>query len=86
MPISDFVEVLDGVADGCFEIVDVGEGAVSEAVSLEVCPHRFDVVEFGCALASIKPCVQWRLRRVDQLHLFVGLRGEKRLPLRPLAC
>ena len=60
MPISDFVEVLDGVVDGGFEIVDVGEGAVGEVVRLEVSPHCFDVVEFGGYFGSHSTVSQCR--------------------------
>jgi len=34
--------------DGLVERVRVGEGLVSEVVCLEIMPHDFDVIEFGC--------------------------------------
>src|SRR3954454_6443582 len=39
------VETGDGVRDGAFESVDIGEGAIGELMLLEVAPASFDVVQ-----------------------------------------
>src|SRR3954469_18308997 len=41
------VETGDGVRDGAFESVGIGEGSVGELMLLEVAPASFDVVQLG---------------------------------------
>src|SRR4051812_6448766 len=41
------VETGDSVRDGAGESVDIGEGAISELMLLEVAPASLDVVQFG---------------------------------------
>ena len=41
------VEAGDGVRDGAFESVGIGEGMVGELMLLEVAPASFDIVQFG---------------------------------------
>jgi hypothetical protein len=47
MRLSLLIEVIDGVPDGAFESVGIGQGAVGELMLLEVAPASFDVVQLG---------------------------------------
>jgi hypothetical protein len=45
--LSLVVERGDGVMDGAFESVGIGEGTIGEIMLLEVTPTSLDVVQFG---------------------------------------
>jgi hypothetical protein len=45
--LSLVVETGDSVRDGAGESIGIGEGAISEAMLLEVAPTSLDVVQFG---------------------------------------
>src|SRR3954454_22888105 len=45
MELSLMVQAGDGVRDGSFESVGIGEGAVGELMLLQVAPASFDVVQ-----------------------------------------
>jgi hypothetical protein len=41
------VHIDEAAADACFEVFGIDEGAMGEAMTLQVAPGEFDVVEFG---------------------------------------
>src|SRR4051794_40525172 len=49
---ADFVQIGDGGVDCGFEIVEVGEGAMGEMMSLEIAPRTFDVIELRSILGQ----------------------------------
>lgn len=84
------VEGIDGVVDGGFECVGIGEGLMREVICLEVVPDALDIVQlwgiFGQPLDAepVSPCVQRRQGKLagmdrpivlDQHHRLGGLPG-----------
>src|SRR3712207_669167 len=47
MGLSFVVETGDSIRNGASESVDIGEGAISELMLLEIAPASFDVVQLG---------------------------------------
>src|SRR4051794_37849722 len=47
MRLSLLVEAGDGVRDGAFESVGIGEGEIGEIMLLEVAPASLDVIQLG---------------------------------------
>src|SRR3954468_19386701 len=71
---ADFVQIGDGGVDCGFEIVEVGEGAMGEMMSLEIAPRTFDVLSSGAYLGSHSTVSQCRrASRAARLTLLVWI-------------
>ena len=50
------VHVDDGMMDGCFEVIGIGERPVGEIVTLQVTPGAFNLVQFRCIFGQPLDC------------------------------
>jgi hypothetical protein len=73
MRLSFVVEASDGVRDGAFESVGIGEGAVGELMLLEVAPASFDSFSSGAYFGSHSTVSQVRSASAFVVSLLVWI-------------